>query len=974
MTILERALRVGESKKFKTFEKNVGRIGAFEAELELESDDELRERYAALRERHLNGEPLDELLYESFALTREASKRALGQRHYDVQLIGGMVLHDGSIAEMKTGEGKTLTATLPIVLNGLAARDEKGHAVRGQGVHLVTVNDYLARRDANWMKPIYDLLGVTVGIIQGGMYDIDKQEAYSRDVVYGTNSEFGFDYLRDNLAETLEGKAQRGHGYAIVDEVDNILIDEARTPLIISGRPEQAADTYYKFAKLARIMEAGKKPEGLEAKSKEWEAEYDFEPEEKHKTVSVSEKGVAKAEKFLGIDNLYRAEYGHLVNHLHQALKAESLYKRDVDYAVIDGEVKIIDEFTGRILEGRRWSEGLHQAVEAKEDVAIQEENQTVATITYQNYFRKYDKLAGMTGTALTEATEFMKIYELQVVEVPTNRPMVRRDNNDQIYKTKPGKWTAVADEIEDRNKSGQPVLVGTISVEVSELLSGELNKRGIKHSVLNAKPEHAEREGETIAEAGAPFAVTIATNMAGRGVDIKLGGNEDHLTDLELRKRGLEPGNEEWDKAWDEAFPGLEAQVNEDREKVKESGGLFILGTERHESRRIDNQLRGRSGRQGDPGESRFYLSAEDDLVRLFAGDRIYRILDNKFLAQEDEEGKELPIEHKMLTKQIEGAQKKVEDQNFLQRKRVLEYDDVMNQQREIVYEYRDRILEGQDMSDIARTQIADAIERLCGRVHCGRLPGGLGARRAARRSSSRSTRLLRGRRHPRGREPRVARREAARRRDRRLQRARAGAGRGADARARALHAAPDHRRALARASARHGLPARGHPPARVRADRPARGLQERGLRDVHGADEQHLGRVRALHLQRRGGGGRGAAGPGARAGAEARAPAPPAAGSTTQAAIRPGPRRDRRRGRAPPCPPAWPRPPSWPPRRWPPRSRSWRPAAWTSTRRSAATTRVGAAPARSSRSAMAPDDGASGLRDQLKLLADYL
>ena len=721
MTILERALRVGESKKFKTFEKNVGRIGAFEAELELESDDELRERYAALRERHLNDEPLDELLYESFALTREASKRALGQRHYDVQLIGGMVLHDGSIAEMKTGEGKTLTATLPIVLNGLAARDEKGHAVRGQGVHLVTVNDYLARRDANWMKPIYDLLGVTVGIIQGGMYDIDKQEAYSRDVVYGTNSEFGFDYLRDNLAETLEGKAQRGHGYAIVDEVDNILIDEARTPLIISGRPEQAADTYYKFAKLARIMEAGKKPEGLEAKSKEWEAEYDFEPEEKHKTVSVSEKGVAKAEKFLGIDNLYRAEYGHLVNHLHQALKAESLYKRDVDYAVIDGEVKIIDEFTGRILEGRRWSEGLHQAVEAKEDVAIQEENQTVATITYQNYFRKYDKLAGMTGTALTEATEFMKIYELQVVEVPTNRPMVRRDNNDQIYKTKPGKWTAVADEIEDRNKTGQPVLVGTISVEVSELLSGELNKRGIKHSVLNAKPEHAEREGETIAEAGAPFAVTIATNMAGRGVDIKLGGNEDHLTDLELRKRGLEPGNEEWDKAWDEAFPGLEAQVNEDREKVKESGGLFILGTERHESRRIDNQLRGRSGRQGDPGESRFYLSAEDDLVRLFAGDRIYRILDNKFLAQEDDEGKELPIEHKMLTKQIEGAQKKVEDQNFLQRKRVLEYDDVMNQQREIVYEYRDRILEGQDMSDIARTQIADAIERLCGEYLAG-------------------------------------------------------------------------------------------------------------------------------------------------------------------------------------------------------------------------------------------------------------
>jgi preprotein translocase subunit SecA len=716
MSILDRALRIGESKKFKDFERNVARINDYEPELELESDDELRERYAALRERHLDGEPLDDLLFESFALTREAGRRTLGQRHFDVQLIGGMVLHDGSIAEMKTGEGKTLTATLPIVLNALAARDEDGHPVKGGGIHLVTVNDYLARRDANWMKPIYDLLGVTVGVIQSQMHPIDKMEAYSRDVVYGTNSEFGFDYLRDNLADSLEEKVQRGHGYAIVDEVDNILIDEARTPLIISGQPEKAADLYYKFAKLARTMEPGKKPEGLEAKSKDWEADYDYEPEEKHKTVSVSEKGVEKAERFLGIDNLYRAEYGHLVNHLQQALKAESLYKKDVDYAVIDGQVKIIDEFTGRILEGRRWSEGLHQAVEAKEGVAIQEENQTVATITYQNYFRRYDKLAGMTGTALTEATEFMKIYKLQVVDVPTNRPMIRIDNNDQIYKTKDGKWSAVAREIEERNKIGQPVLVGTISVEVSEVLSRELTKRGVKHTVLNAKPEHAEREGEIIAEAGQPFAVTIATNMAGRGVDIKLGGNEEHLTQLELTKRGLEPGTEEWDKAWDELFPQMEARVVEDREKVMEAGGLFILGTERHESRRIDNQLRGRSGRQGDPGESRFYLSAEDDLVRLFAGDRIYRILDNKYLAQQDEEGNELPIEHKMLTKQIEGAQKKVEDQNFLQRKRVLEYDDVMNQQREIIYEYRDRILEGQDISDVARSQIADAIERLCG------------------------------------------------------------------------------------------------------------------------------------------------------------------------------------------------------------------------------------------------------------------
>ena len=714
MSILDRALRVGESKKFKHFERNVELINAFEPELELESDDELRERYEGLRERHLNGEPLGDLLYESFALTREAGKRALGQRHFDVQLIGGMVLHDGSIAEMRTGEGKTLTATLPVVLNALASRDEDGHAVRGQGVHLVTVNDYLARRDALWMKPIYDLLGVTVGILQSGQHDIDKQEAYSRDVVYGTNSEFGFDYLRDNLAVEMEQKAQRGHGFAIVDEVDNILIDEARTPLIISGQPEQAADLYYKFAKLAKIMEPGKKPETLEAKSKDWEADYDFEPDEKHKTVSVTERGVAKAEKFLGIDNLYRAEHGNMVNHLQQALKGEELYKKDVDYAVIDGEVKIIDEFTGRILEGRRWSEGLHQAVEAKEGVAIQEESQTVATITYQNYFRRYDKLGGMTGTALTEATEFMKIYELQVVEIPTNRPMVRNDRNDQIYKTKDGKWAAVVNEIKERNGTGQPVLVGTISVEVSELLSQQLDRAGIKHSVLNAKPEHAEREGEVIAEAGQPFAVTIATNMAGRGVDIKLGGNEEHLTQLELTKRGLQPDTDEWNAAWDELFPKMEQQVVDNRDKVKESGGLFICGTERHESRRIDNQLRGRSGRQGDPGESLFYLSAEDDLVRLFAGDRIYRILDNKFLAQVDEDGNELPIEHKMLSKQIEGAQKKVEEQNFLIRKRVLEYDDVMNQQREIIYEYRDRILEGQDMSEVAREQIADAIERI--------------------------------------------------------------------------------------------------------------------------------------------------------------------------------------------------------------------------------------------------------------------
>jgi preprotein translocase subunit SecA len=706
MSILERALHMGEGKKFKQLQKRVGRINDFEPEMELMEDDELAAAYKALRERAANGESLDELLYESFALTREAAKRTLGQRHFDVQMIGGMVLHDGAIAEMKTGEGKTLTSTLPIVLN----------ALNGRGVHLVTVNDYLARRDAEWMKPIYDMLGVTVGILQSGQYDPEvKRAAYAADVTYGTNSEFGFDYLRDNLAKTADEKAQqRGHYFAIVDEVDNILIDEARTPLIISGQPEQAADLYYNFARLAPWLEPGKKPEGLEAKSKEYEADFDYEPDEKHKTVAITERGVEKAEKFLGIDNMYLAEHGNLVNHLIQALKAQSLYKKDVDYAVIDGEVKIIDEFTGRILEGRRWSEGLHQAVEAKEGVAIQEENQTVATITYQNYFRKYEKLAGMTGTALTEATEFSKIYELQVVDIPTNRPIARDDRNDQIYKTKEGKWAAVIEEIAERHEKGQPVLVGTISVEVSEMLSERLKKKGIKHTVLNAKPEHAEREGEVVAEAGQLGAVTIATNMAGRGVDIKLGGNAEHLTALELKKLGLEPGSDEYDEMWDEIHPKIEAKVEEDRQKVVELGGLFILGTERHESRRIDNQLRGRSGRQGDPGESLFFLSAEDDLVRLFAGDRIYRILDR--LGPVNEEGQEEALDSKMLTKQIESAQKKVEDQNFLMRKRVLEYDDVMNQQREVIYEIRDRILEGDDMSQTARQQIADAMERLAG------------------------------------------------------------------------------------------------------------------------------------------------------------------------------------------------------------------------------------------------------------------
>src|SRR5438067_9294350 len=489
-SMLDRALNVGEAKKFKEYQKRVALIGAFEPELEHDTDAELRERMDALRERARSGEDLEVLLPECFAVVRETGKRKVGMRHFDVQLIGGMALHDGQIAEMKTGEGKTLTATLAVVLNSLAVRDEESGERRG--VHLVTVNDYLARRDAEWMGPIYESLGVSVGVLHNMQPYEEKQRAYACDIVYGTNSEFGFDYLRDNMAKDLSEKVQRGHHFAIVDEVDNILIDEARTPLIISGAPEQAAELYVKFARLAPQMQLGKTPEGMDPRmKKQFVAEFDYEVDEKHKTVSITEQGVAKAERFLGIDHLYRAENGHLVNHLIQSLRAEALYKLNVDYAVIDGEAKIIDEFTGRILEGRRWSEGLHQAVEAKEGVPSQEENQTVATITYQNYFRRYDKLAGMTGTAITEATEFMKIYELQVVEIPTNRPMVRSDQNDQIYKTKEGKWRAVLKEIEWRHEKGQPVLVGTISVEVSELLSERLKEKGIPHTVLNAKPEH---------------------------------------------------------------------------------------------------------------------------------------------------------------------------------------------------------------------------------------------------------------------------------------------------------------------------------------------------------------------------------------------------------------------------------------------------------------------------------------------------
>jgi len=703
--MVTRALRVGEGRKFKAYERRAKQIGGFEPEMELLGDEELREEADKLRERARGGESLDELLPEAFALTREAAKRTLGQRHFDVQLIGGMAMHDGAIAEMKTGEGKTLTATLAVFLNTLA----------GDSVHVVTVNDYLARRDAEWMKPIYDALGVTVAAIQDSDDHDARRVKYACDVVYGTNSEFGFDYLRDNMAEAIEHCVQRDHCFAIVDEVDNILIDEARTPLIISGAPEQAAQIYYQFARLARQMDGRPAKDRLKSlgESKDTsEADYDYEYDEKHKTVSPTERGVKRAEEFLGVDNLYLSEHGTLVNHLVQALKAESLYKKDTDYAVVEGQAMIIDEFTGRILEGRRWSEGLHQAVEAKEGVAIGEENQTLATITLQNYFRLYDKLAGMTGTALTEATEFMKIYEVPVVEVPTNRPLVRKDLNDQIFKTKDGKWKAVVEEIVARHEKGQPILVGTVSVEVSEMLSGELKRNGIEHAVLNAKPEHAQKEGERIAEAGRKGAVMIATNMAGRGVDIKLGGDPEHMAQKALKQEGVEPGEEGYEEALAAKIEELEPQCKAEAEEVRALGGLYICGTERHESRRIDNQLRGRSGRQGDPGETRFFLSAEDDVIRLFSGDRIYKILDR--LGPVDEEGEEMPLEAKMLTKTVEGAQKKVEEQNFLIRKRVLEYDDVMNEQRRVVYKYRREILEGRDMSDIARDELEGVIERI--------------------------------------------------------------------------------------------------------------------------------------------------------------------------------------------------------------------------------------------------------------------
>ena len=651
MGSFEKVLRLGEGRRLKRLAEQAAYVGTLEPEFEALSDEQLAGKTVEFKERLEKGEALEELLFEAFAAVREAFKRTIGVRLFDVQLMGGITLHEGDIAEMKTGEGKTFVAVQPLYLN----------ALEGQGVHLVTVNDYLAKRDAEWISPVFEKLGMRAAFIQNQMPFAERKEAYDADVTYGTNSEFGFDYLRDNMAVSLPELVQRSHRYAIVDEVDSILIDEARTPLIISGQPETAASTYYDFARIVKTLES--RPAKILAKGEDQFAEGgDFVYDEKFKTVSPSEEAIEKVERALKIDNLYDPRNVQLVNHLTQSLKAQSLYKRDIDYVIQDGEVKIVDENTGRIMEGRRWSEGLHQAIEAKEGLKIQEEHVTLATITLQNYFRLYEKLGGMTGTAKTEEKEFVEIYDLHVVEIPTNVNVARQDKNDFIFRTKEGKFQAVIRDIKERNEQGQPVLLGTIAVETSEYLAQLLERQGIKHNVLNAK-QH-EREAEIIKDAGQLGAVTIATNMAGRGVDIKLG------------------------------------------EGVREAGGLYVLGTERHEARRIDNQLRGRAGRQGDPGESRFYLSGEDELVRLFAGDRIKNIM-QRFKVPDDE-----PMEASILSKQIENAQKKVEEQNFVMRKNVLKYDDVMNSQRQVIYAQRRRVLEGQDMSEEILGWVDDVVE----------------------------------------------------------------------------------------------------------------------------------------------------------------------------------------------------------------------------------------------------------------------
>ncbi|MGY1754964.1 preprotein translocase subunit SecA [Blastococcus sp. SYSU D01042] len=677
--VFQKILRAGEGKQVRRLTKIADAVESLADDYTDLSDAELRGKTDEFKERYADGETLDELLPEAFAVVREAATRTLGQRHFRVQLMGGAALHLGNIAEMKTGEGKTLTGVLPAYLNALT----------GKGVHVVTTNDYLASRDAEWMGRVHRFLGLTVGTIVSGQPPATRREKYACDITYGTNNEFGFDYLRDNMAWSKADLVQRGHHFAIVDEVDSILIDEARTPLIISGPAETSAKWYGEFARIVPLMKR----------------DVHYEVEEAKRTVAVTEQGVEFVEDQLGIDNLYEAVNTPLIGYLNNALKAKELFKKDQQYIVSNGEVLIVDEFTGRVLSGRRYNEGMHQAIEAKEKVKIKDENQTLATITLQNYFRLYEKLSGMTGTAQTEAAELHQTYKLGVVPIPTNRPMIREDRADVIYKTETAKFDAVVDDIADRHEHGQPVLVGTASVEKSEVLARFLLRRGIPHEVLNAK-NHA-REAAIIAMAGRPGAVTVATNMAGRGTDIQLGGNAEFIADEVLRARGLSPAEtpEEYEAAWDDALEAAKAQVKAEHEQVTEAGGLYVLGTERHESRRIDNQLRGRSGRQGDPGESRFYLSLGDDLMRRFNGPMLESMM-NTLRVPDDQ-----PIESKMVSRAIKSAQTQVEQQNFEVRKDVLKYDEVLNRQRTVIYDERRKVLEGADLHEQLRSMVDDVV-----------------------------------------------------------------------------------------------------------------------------------------------------------------------------------------------------------------------------------------------------------------------
>ena len=684
------------------------KVLALEETYKAKSDAELKAVTPALKERLANGETLDDILPDAFAVCREASDRVLGMRHFPVQVIGGIILHQGRISEMRTGEGKTLVATLPAYLNALT----------GKGVHIVTVNDYLAKRDSEWMGKVYRFLGLSVGLIIHGLDTQQRRDAYACDITYGTNNEFGFDYLRDNMVIYKRDKVQRGHNYAIVDEVDSILIDEARTPLIISGQGDKSTDLYERADRFARTLKCYRVAE-TDSKEEHDDVDGDYIVDEKAKTVTLTASGVTKAEEYFGVENLTDGDNMQLQHHINQAIRAHGIMQRDVDYVVKDGEVIIVDEYTGRLMLGRRYNEGLHQAIEAKEGVKVERESKTLATVTFQNFFRMYDKLAGMTGTAMTEADEFMEIYKLDVIEIPTNKPVQRVDHHDVVYKTEKAKFNAVIENIVECHEKGQPVLVGTISIEKSELLSGMLKRRGIRHEVLNAK--YHEKEAEIVAQAGQYGAVTIATNMAGRGTDIMLGGNAEYMAKAQLRKAGYDDeviseatgfadtDDEQVSEArqmFRELMDQYRAEISVEAEKVRAAGGLFIIGTERHESRRIDNQLRGRAGRQGDPGETRFFMSLEDDLMRLFGGERIQNMM-NMIGADDD-----MPIEAKILTNSIESAQAKVEARNFGIRKNVLQFDDVMNRQREIIYSQRDKVLDGEDISGIIKNMIKETID----------------------------------------------------------------------------------------------------------------------------------------------------------------------------------------------------------------------------------------------------------------------